>query len=29
MKQSKKALSLIVMILIVVKTLAPTWAFGT
>lgn len=29
MKRSKKALSLIVMLLMVATTLAPTWAFGT
>lgn len=29
MKRSKKALSLIVMLLMVAPTLAPTWAFGT
>lgn len=29
MKQSKKALSIIVMLLMVAMTLAPTWAFGT
>ena len=29
MKRSKKALSIIVMLLMVATTLAPTWAFGT
>ena len=29
MKRSKKALSIIVMLLMVAMTLAPTWAFGT
>ena len=29
MKRSKKALSIIVMLLMVATTLAPAWAFGT
>ena len=29
MKQSKKTLSVLIMLMMVVTTLAPTWAFGT
>ena len=29
MKQSKKTLSILIMLMMVVTTLAPTWAFGT